>query len=109
KADVTALALDRFQSNLLAGTSSGDVYHWQVNEPESPTLADTFRPGQTTGVGISALAWLLGDRSIVVGDTAGGLSVWCQVQDSQNPQLAPYRRIHVFRSHPAPVTAIAPS
>src|SRR5262249_29862372 len=109
KADVTALALDRFQSNLLAGTSSGEVYHWQVDEPQSPTLVDTFRPGQTTGVGVSALAWLLGDRSIVVGGTAGGGRVWLQVRDAQTPQAAPYRRIHVLRSHAAPVTAVAPS
>ncbi|HEV8715747.1 MAG TPA: ABC transporter permease subunit [Candidatus Binatia bacterium] len=108
-ADVTALALDRFQSNLLAGTSSGAVYHWQVDEPDSPTLVDTFLPGQTSDVGITALAWLLGDRSIVVGDTAGGVSVWFQVRDPQNPQIAPYRQIHVLRSHSAPVTAIAPS
>src|SRR3954465_13619085 len=99
KADVSSLALDRFQSNLLAGTSSGEVYHWQIDEPENPVLVDRFRLGQTTGVGISALAWLLGDRSIIVGDTAGGVSVWFQVRDPQNPPAAPYRQIHIFRSH----------
>jgi phosphate transport system permease protein len=109
KADVTALALDRFQSNLLAGTSAGEVYHWQIDEPDSPALVDTFTLGQATGAGISALGWLLGDRSIVVGDTAGGVSVWFQVQDPQNPQVAPFRQIHVLRSHAAPVTAITPS
>src|SRR5713101_2586556 len=109
KADVTALALDRVQSNLLAGTSSGEVYHWQIDEPERPVLVDTFAPGQKTGAGISALEWILGDRSIIVGDTTGGVSVWFQVRDPQNPQAAPYRQIHVLRSHAAPVTAIAPS
>ncbi len=109
KADVTALALDRFQSNLLAGTSAGEVYHWQIDEPDSPALVDTFTLGQATGAGISALGWILGDRSIVVGDTVGGVSVWFQVRDPQNLQAAPYRQIHVLRSHSAPVTAIAPS
>jgi phosphate transport system permease protein len=109
KADVTALALDRVQSNLLAGTSSGEVYHWQVDDPERPVLVDTFAPGQKTGTGISALEWILGDRSIIVGDTTGGVSVWFQVRDPQNPQAAPYRQIHVLRSHAAPVTAITPS
>src|SRR5713226_6754356 len=105
KADVTALALDRFQSNLLAGTAAGEVYHWQVDDPENPVLADTFVPG----AGISALGWILGDRSIIVGDTTGGVSVWFQVRDPQKPQEAPYRQIHILRSHAAPVTAIAPS
>jgi phosphate transport system permease protein len=51
----------------------------------------------------------LGDRSIIVGDTTGGVSVWFQVRDPQHPQAAPYRQIHVLRSHAAPVTAITPS
>ncbi len=108
-ADVTALALDRFQSNLLAGTTTAEVYHWQIDEPESPKLTDTFSLGHGTGVGVSALGWILGDRSVIIGDTAGGVSVWFQVKDSQDPQKTPYRRIHVLRSHSAPVSAIAPS
>jgi phosphate transport system permease protein len=109
RADVTALALDRFQSNLLAGTTSGEVYHWNVDEPENATLADTFSLGRAPGVGVSVLGWLLADRSIIIGDTAGGVSVWFQVRDPQNPPAAPYRQIHILRSHNAPVTAIAPS
>jgi phosphate transport system permease protein len=109
QADVTTLALDRFRSNLLAGTVSGDVYHWQVDEPESPVFVETFSLGNEKHVGVSALGWVLGDRSLIVGDATGGVSVWFQVRSPQNPQQAPYQRIHVFRSHYAPVTAIAPS
>lgn len=109
KADATALALDRFQSILLAGTASGEMYHWQIDEPASPALADTFTLGQETGIGVSTLEWLLGDRSLIVGNTAGGVSVWFQVRDPQRPRITPYRWIHGLRSHRAPVTAIAPS
>ena len=107
--DATALALDRFQFNLLAGTTTGEVYNWQIDEPESPKLTDTFSLGHGTGVGVSVLGWILGDRSVIIGDTAGGVSVWFQVKDPQDPQKAPYRQIHVLRSHSAPVVAIAPS
>ena len=109
KADVTALALDQSQSHLLTGTAAGEVYHWQVDDPASPRLADTFAVGQKVGVGISALGWVLGDRSLIIGDTAGGVSVWFQVRDQQRPQETPYRQIQVLRSHSAPVTVIAPS
>jgi phosphate transport system permease protein len=109
KADVTALALDKFQFNLLAGTATGEVYHWEVDEPENPVLADTFAPGLAKGAGISALGWILGDRSIIVGDTAGDVSVWFQVRKTQDSQEAPYQQIHELRSHDAPVTAIARS
>ncbi len=109
KADVTALALDKYQSNLLAGTSTGEVYHWQVDEPENPVFVDAFAPAQAKGAGISALGWVLGDRSVIVGDTVGGVSVWFQVRESQASQKAPYRQIHTLRAHSAPVTAIARS
>jgi phosphate transport system permease protein len=108
-ADVTALALDKFQSNLLAGSATGEVYHWQVDEPENPILTDTFAPGGTTGAGISALNWVLGDRSVIVGNTAGGVSVWFQVRTSQDSREASFRQIHVLQSHTAPVMAIARS
>jgi len=109
KSDVTALALDQFESNLLAGTASGDIYHWQVDDPEDVQLVQTFMAAQTTGAGISVLGWLIGGRSLIVGDTAGGVSVWFQVRNPENPQDAPYRKAHTLRSHQAPVTAVAPS
>jgi phosphate transport system permease protein len=87
----------------------GEVYHWQVDEPESPTFADTFTLGHDKKAAISALGWLFGDHAIIVGDTTGGVSVWFQVRNPHNPQEAPYRQIHTLRSHSAPVTAIVPS
>ncbi len=109
KSDVTALALDQFQSNLLAGTASGEIYHWQVDDPENVQLIQTFMAAQTPGVGISVLGWLIGGRSLIVGDTSGGVSVWFQVRNPKNPQDAPYRKAHTLRSHRAPVAAVAPS
>ena len=106
-ADATSLALDKYQENLLAGTVTGEIYHWQVSEPENPVLSDTFSASKENG--ISALGWLLGDRSIIVGDTAGGVSVWFQVRKSQDSPEAPFRRIHVLKSHAAPVTAFTRS
>src|SRR5262249_11913551 len=109
QADATTLALDRFQSHLLVGTAAGEVHHWQVDEPDNPTFVDTFAPGRETKAGVSALGWLLGDHAVIVGDTRGGVSVWFQVRNPQNPQDAPFRQIHTLRPHSAPITAIAPS
>lgn len=108
-ADVTTLALDRYLGVLLAGTATGEVQHWRVEEPENPTFVDTFAPATHKKAGISALGWILGDRSVIVGDTAGGVSVWFPVRDAPDSQIAPYHQIHVLRSHTAPVTAIARS
>ncbi|MCS6927732.1 MAG: ABC transporter permease subunit, partial [Candidatus Binatia bacterium] len=107
--DISALALDKYQTNLLVGTASGEILHWDVSDPEAPVFRHRFLAGQQPGIGVSALGWVLGDRSLIVGDTAGNVSVWFQVRDPQDPTLFPYRRIHVLRAHDAPVTAVAPS
>jgi len=109
KSDVTALALDRFQSNLLTGTASGEIYHWQIDDPANPQLLNTFSAGSAPNAGISALGWVLGDRSLIVGDSAGGVSVWFQVKNPQKPEDAPFQKIHALRSHDTAVTAVATS
>ncbi|MSQ47956.1 MAG: ABC transporter permease subunit [Deltaproteobacteria bacterium] len=109
KSDVTALALDQFQSNLLAGTASGELYHWPVDEPEKVQLRQTFSAVSTPGTGISVLGWLIGGRSLIVGDASGGVNVWVQVRNEENSQDTPYRKAHQFRSHRTQVTAVAPS
>ena len=91
KSDVTALALDQFQSNLLVGTANGDIYHWQVDEPENVQLMQTFMATQTTGAGISVLGWLIGGRSLIVGDTSGGrecLGASTQLRESARRTLS---------------------
>ncbi len=105
RAGVKALALDALQANLIAGTVSGELYHWQIQDPQDPRFVAAYR----NGAAISSLGWLLGERSLVVGDEAGGVSTWFQVRDPQDPAKRSFRRIHVLRSHPAAVTAMAPS
>jgi phosphate transport system permease protein len=107
--DAAALALDRYQGSLLVGTATGEILHWQVEDPENPALIEKFTPHTEQKSGISVLGWVLGDRSLVVGDALGRVTVWFQVRNPQNPQQASYRQSHVLRSHKAPVIAVAPS
>ena len=108
-ADVTAVALDAFLTNLLVTTAAGELLHWQVQDPAAPRLIHTFPVNDTAGVSASMLGWLLGGRSLVVGDSAGDVSVWFQVRDEGPPADSPYRKIHILEPHPAPVTAMSPS
>jgi len=109
KADITALTIDKYQSNVLAGAASGELYHWQIDDPANPQFMEAFPAGSGADAGVSALGWILGDRSLIVGDTAGNVSVWFQVRDPQQTSRTPYRRVHVLRSHAAPVVAVVPS
>ena len=108
-ADVTGLALDAFLTNLLVTTKAGEMLHWQIQDPSKPRLIHTFQISDKEGVYASALSWLLGDRSLIVGDSAGGVSTWFQVRDQGRPADSPFRKIHILESHPAPVIAARPS
>ena len=108
-ADVTAMALDSFLSNLLVSTTDGQLLHWQVQDPAAPRLIHRFPVSDAEGVFATTLGWLLGERSLVVGDSGGGVGVWFQVRDEGPPRDSPYRKIHVLQSHPATLTTIKPS
>jgi phosphate transport system permease protein len=109
QAEVTTLALDKYHVNLLAGTTTGEVYHWDLTDLASPRFTEAFAVSSQPGARVSSLGWLLGDRSLLIGDSAGSVSVWFQIRDANNPEKMPYHRIHTLRPHAATVTALAPS
>ena len=92
---------------LLAGTDRGEVYCWDISNPKSPpTLAQRVRASDQA---ITALAFLLGDVSVVVGDAGGHVSTWFPVRGPTGGVRGAYRKIHDFRPHRTAVNAIAPS
>ncbi|MGE0825324.1 MAG: ABC transporter permease subunit [Candidatus Binatia bacterium] len=107
--DATALALDKYHANLLVGTSTGNVQHWNISDAASPQLTESFTVASQANAEVSTLGWLLGDRSLIVGDTAGAISIWTQVRDPHDPAKMNYHRIHTLRSHTAAVVAVTPS
>ncbi len=106
-ANTTALTLDAEQRNLFAALETGDVIHWDIRDAAAPQVKPRLRSQERAPV--RAMAWLIGDRSLVMGDDAGGVSVWFQVRDQDNPAELPFREIHVMQSHEAPITTISPS
>ncbi len=106
-ANATALSLDAEQRNLFAALETGEVLHWDIRDAAAPQLKPRLR-GQGRAP-VRAMAWLIGDRSLVMGDDTGGVSVWFQVRDQDNPAELPFREIHVMQSHDAAITTISPS
>lgn len=105
--EITALALDGRGEELFAGTSSGQVVKVDLREPNDPKVAPAVQVTSRRGVGVSALGFLLGDRTLMVGDAAGGVSTWQSLQpDGGERRLV---RINEFAGHPGPVVAIKPS
>ncbi|MXZ12009.1 MAG: ABC transporter permease subunit [Gemmatimonadetes bacterium] len=92
---------------VLVGTDRGEVFRWEIGRASSnPRLLDYFRVSDQE---VSALDFVLGDVSLVVGDVGGRVSVWMPVRTSEGDNKRVFKRIHTLQSHPAAVTALASS
>ena len=105
--EITALALDARAEDLFVGTSRGQVVHYDVRDRGNPTRGQ-WVAASPTGAPVTALAFLIGDRTLVVGDARGGVSSW---QMLAPPGAAERRltRIHEFTRHDGAVVSIAAS
>jgi len=100
---LATMVFDEEQKNLWAGTSDGGLLWWRLDgaTPGEPDLASAGR------FPVTALAPLIGGRSLVVGQADGSLSVWFPVEQRRGgPRLT---RIHDFPPLPGAVVRIAPS
>ncbi|MGH7417899.1 MAG: ABC transporter permease subunit, partial [Candidatus Rokuibacteriota bacterium] len=104
--EVSALALDGRGEDLFLGTSRGQVLRYDLRDPATPAAVEVVTPG--TGAPVTTLGFLIGDRTLVVGDAGGRVSTWQVVPppDGGVPRLT---RIYEFAAHDAAVTAIAAS
>ncbi|NOX38496.1 MAG: ABC transporter permease subunit [Calditrichaeota bacterium] len=100
---VTALTMSYSGDQIAVGVSGGDVYWFRYSDGEV-VLQDRFSASHQP---ISALAYLIGDNALVVGDTDGQVTVWFPVRS--HSQIFKMQPIHRFRAHPAAVEQIYPS
>ena len=100
----TQVLLDGRIRQVLVGTDQGQVYEWRLGAVEqAPALVGHIAVSE---VAVSALAYALGEVSLVVGDAAGHVSTWFKVEEDGQRS---YRKIHTFAPHAAAVTHIAAS
>jgi len=105
---VTAMIFDSRGETLSIGTAGGNLYHYDVREGAQPSLIETISVAPS-GTSVTALSYLIGDRSLAIGTSAGDVSVWMPVRQAQESSITHLRLIHQFDAHPSPVTGISPS
>ena len=105
---VTALIFDSRGETLSIGTAGGNLYHYDVREGTQPSLIETTSVAPA-GTSVTALSYLIGDRSLAIGTSAGDVSVWMPARQAQESLTTRFRLIHQFDAHPSPVTVISPS
>ena len=102
---ITAISLDSRAETLSVGTDGGMVYRLDIREPLQPVLAGTNLVSDT-GEAVTALAYLMGDRALIVGGASGQVAVWMPVREHPNSNVTEMRAVHRFDPHPTAVTDI---
>ena len=102
---VTALAVDSYGENLYAGTDSGTLLRWDIEDPDVIKHLDSVYAADAA---ITALTPVFGDASIAVGAADGSLETWFPIPNPEGDGkvLAP---IHPLAPHNAAVLRIEPS
>lgn len=102
---VSHLALDNQQRELYLAGSDGVLSYFDVRNKNKPQLID-----RASVIGnahrITAMSFLSGGVSLVIGDDRGNLAQWFPVRDQHNNSQL--KRVRRFEPLPDAVTAIAP-
>ena len=105
----TAIALTADGKNLLVGTQNGWLYHWNINDPQAPHRSQRFQIAQDIDVPITALTFLIGDSSLVVGDGEGNVDIYFQVSPFGTAGQPRFQKIRRFEGHNGAITHIVAS
>lgn len=103
----TAVAVTQSGRYVLAGTDRGEVIRWEISRPQSvPQLQQRV---QASDQAITALDYVLGDVSVMVGDAGGHVSTWMPVRVHEGSNELTFERVHSFDTHDAAVTTLVAS
>jgi phosphate transport system permease protein len=100
---LSTLLIDREARNLFAGGDDGRLYWWRLRSDEAAApeiVTASVSP-------VTALTFLIGDRSLVVGRADGSISVWFPVRD-ENDRFA-LTRIRQFEPLDGAIRHLEPS
>jgi phosphate transport system permease protein len=105
---ITALALDNRGEDLFVGTADGEVVRVDLRDRDRPVASTPVRATARPGIAVTAMNFLIGDRTLVIGDAAGSVVSW-QVLLPAGGGDRRLVRMNAFAGHAGPVTAIEAS
>lgn len=106
---ISAMELDDFCDKLMIGTEDGSLYYISFKEPASPELIQSINNPLGNGAGITALGYILGDQTIVVGDSKGSVYSLMRVLDDETEYGWKIVLSHHFEKQDNAITQIAGS
>jgi phosphate transport system permease protein len=105
--EIAALLVDGRGEDLFAGATGGQLVRVDLRDAGGPRIAETLAVARRGGAPLTVLGFLIGDRTLIVGDAAGGVTSW-QVLPGAGQQRR-LEQIHAFAPHDGAVVAFAPS
>ncbi|WP_303720733.1 ABC transporter permease subunit [Malonomonas rubra] len=104
---LSALVLNDSGTQLYAGTATGELLHWSLEESGEANLVDHLQAFADQRR-ITALSMVFGDVSLAVGDERGQVSTWFGVRGDSSGKRT-LTRIHQLTGHAAPVDKLSHS
>ncbi|MCE9615246.1 MAG: ABC transporter permease subunit [Lentisphaerae bacterium] len=106
--EITALAMDQRGDDLFVGTAAGAVWRLDLRDKADVQVGGSpVQAASAPGAGISALQFLIGDRTLVVGDSGGGVSTWQMLRAGADARHLV--RVNTFAPHAGRIVAIQAS
>jgi phosphate transport system permease protein len=102
---IRAMNMDREGTTLYAGTDDGRLVRWRLDDKGEAADREVVRAFGDRRP-ITALALVLGDVSLAVGDAKGGLTVWSPVKADGTRKL---QKVHELQPHDSPIREILAS
>jgi phosphate transport system permease protein len=101
KENVSTFTVSFDGEKLIVGSQTGELFWFDLGDEEEIYLRQNWKSSQSA---ITALAFLIGDNSLVIGDQNGMVEVWFPVRDDNNQFR--FLPIHQFDPLPEAVTYI---
>ncbi|RAU18095.1 phosphate ABC transporter permease [Nitrincola tibetensis] len=98
------MLLDKALRNLFITDNRGYIHHYDVSDLNTARKVASINAGN--GQNITAIDFLVGSVSLIIGTEKGELSQWFLVRDENNQFNL--TRIREFKSHNAAITVITP-
>lgn len=107
EAPISALVMDNRGDDVFVGLADGELLRVDLRDPDAPKPAVPLLAATKSGVAITALGFLNGDRTLVVGDAGGGVSSWQTLRSEEGTYYV--TRMATFEPHAAAVIRFSPS
>ncbi len=100
------IAIGEGGSGLFVGFENGSIEKYEIDDLDNPVRSEKI---QVSTAAITLLSFMLGDRSLVIGNQAGEISVWFESFNHDGTGPRQLRRAHTMTAHAQAISSFSVS